>query len=425
LAVLAALLTGVAPALVAGRLAVADALKSGVREGTHHRSSLRTGLLILQITMSAVLLVGAGLFVRSFSHVKALRLGYDADPLVLVSRNLRGGSLPDSELVVLHRRILETAQGIPGVRAAAMASSIPFWSTSSTLLIVPGIDSTSRLGRFTYQTATADYFKTMDTRIVAGRPFTEADRAGTERVAVVSAAMAKVLWPGQNPIGKQMRIGGDTMPFTTVIGVAEDAAQNQLQGDDRFRYYLPAEQYVPARAGYLITQVSGDPAAMGETIRKTLQPLMPGQGYVTTRPMRDLIAGQQRAWRFGATMFVAFGGLALAVAAIGLYGVIGYGVAQRMHELGVRAALGAQTKDLVRLVLFQALRVAGLGLVVGAVIAWGMGGQIQPLLFQQSARDPLVFGVVGLVLLLAAVSAGFGPARRAARADPNTALRSE
>jgi predicted permease len=425
LAIIAALLTGVAPALIAGRFALAESLKSGVREGTHHRSPLRTGLLVFQITMSVVLLVGAGLFVRSFSHVRSLRLGYDADPVVLVSRNLRGASIPDSQLIALHERILETAKTIPGVKYAAMVSSIPFWSTSSTTLVVPGIDSTARLGRFTYQTATPDYFKAMGTRIVSGRPFTEQDREGTTRVAVVSQAMANVLWPRENPIGKLIRVGSDTAAYTTVIGVAEDAAQQQLQGDDRYRYYMPAAQFRIVRAAYLITQVSGDPSIVGETIRKTLQPLMPGQGYITTRPMRDLISAQQRAWRFGATMFVAFGGLALIVAAIGLYGVIGYGVAQRMHEMGVRVALGAQGRDLMRLVMLQAVRVVGAGVLVGGVIAWALGGRVQPLLFEQSARDPLVFAVVGLVLIVAAVSAGLAPARRAARVDPTMALRSE
>ncbi len=425
LAMVAAVLTGLAPALVAGRFGVAEALKSGTREGTHQRSTLRNGLLVLQITMSVVLLIGAGLFVRSFAHVRSLRLGYDVEPVVLVNRNLRGASVPDSQQVALAHRMLERAQALPGVHHAALVSSIPFWSTSSTNLNVPGIDSTQRLGRFSYQCASADYFNTIGTRIIAGRPFTEADRAGTPRVAVVSAAMAKVLWPGENPIGKQIQVGSDTAAYTTVIGVAEDAAQNELQGDDRFRYYLPSEQFRPERAVRVIAQVSGDPLLMGETIRKALQPLMPGEAYITTVPMRDIISGQQRAWRFGATMFVAFGGLALVVAAIGLYGVIGYGVAQRMHELGVRVALGAQGRDLMRLVLVQALRVAVLGLLLGAVIAWALGGQVQPLLFQESARDPVVFGLVALALLLAAVSAGLAPARRAARADPNTALRSD
>jgi predicted permease len=425
LAVVAAVLTGFAPMLVAGRDGIAADLKAGSREGTHHRSRLRTGLLVLQVTMSAVLLVGAGLFVRSFSHVRALRLGFDADPAVLISRNLRGSSLPDSQLIALNAELLRTAQALPGVEHAATASSIPFWSTSSTSLFVPGIDSTARLGRFSYQTATPDYFAAMGTRILRGRPFDERDRAGTERVAVISDAMAKVLWPGEDAIGKQMRVGSDTAAYTTVIGIAEDAAQQELQGSDRFRYYMPLDQYRPMRGSYLIIRTKGDAAAVGESVRKALQPLMPGQGYVTARPMRELVDGRQRAWRFGATMFVAFGVLALVVAAIGLYGVIGYNVAQRMHELGVRVALGAQTGDLVRLVMRQGLGVSVAGIGAGVVIALLLSDQIQPLLFQQQARDPLVFGVVAVTLVLVAVVASAAPARRASKADPNAALRSD
>jgi putative ABC transport system permease protein len=426
LAIVAAVVTGLAPALVAGRGGIAADLKAGTREGTHQRSRLRTGLLVLQMTMSVVLLIGAGLFVRSFDHVRSMRLGYDYDKALLVSRNMRGQAVADSDIIALQRRILEAAQAHPDVEYAALAGSVPFWSTSSTRLHVTGIDSVQRLGQFLYQTASPDYFKAMGTRILRGRPFDERDRAGTERVTVVSEAMAKALWPGQDPIGKQMRVGSDTAAWTTVIGVAEDAAQRYLSADDkRLAYYLPLEQYSPTRGAYLLTRVRGNPAASAESIRKAVQLVMPGQAYVTTRPISELISGQQRAWRFGATMFLAFGVLALVVAAIGLYGVIGYDVAQRMHELGVRIALGAQTGDLVKLVLRQAFTVAVVGVGAGALIALLVSEKIQPLLFQQSARDPVVFGAVAATLLVVALAAGFAPARRAAKADPNTALRSD
>jgi len=426
LAIVAAVVTGLAPALVAGRGGIASDLKAGTREGTHQRSRLRTGLLVLQMTMSVVLLIGAGLFVRSFDHVKTMRLGYDYDKTVLVSRNMRGQAVPDSELVALQRRILEAAQAHPDVEYAALASSVPFWSTSSTRLEVAGIDSVRKLGQFTYQTATPDYFKAMGTRILRGRPFDERDRAGTERVAVVSESMARVLWPGQDAIGQQMRVGLDSVNFTTVVGIAEDAAQNNLSADDkRFRYYMPLDQFSPARGMYLLTRVRGNPTVTAESIRKAVQLVMPGQAYVTTRPMNELISGQQRAWRFGATMFLAFGVLALVVAAIGLYGVIGYDVAQRMHELGVRVALGAQTRDLVTLVLRQAFTVAVVGVAAGAAISYAVSNQLQPLLFNQSARDPVVFGLVAVTLLAVALVAGLAPARRAANADPNSALRSD
>ena len=425
LAIVAAVLTGTAPALVVGRAGATDALKTGARGGTYHRSGLRTSLLVVQVTLSVVLLAGAGLFVRSFANVRALRLGYDVEPVVLVTRNLRGMQVSDSQLVSLGRRLLEAAQAIPNVEHASLVSSVPFQSTSSTSLYVTGIDSVSRLGSFTYQNATPDYFATMDTRIIRGRPFTEADRAGGERVVVVSAAMANVLWPGRDAIGQCFRVGSDTVPCATVIGIAEDAAQNQLAGNDRFRYYMPMAQFRPERNNYMVARVRGDPAVVGETIRKVLQPLMPGQAYLTTRPMHEIISGQQRAWQFGATMFVAFGVLALVVAGIGLYGVIAYDVAQRMHELGVRTALGAQTGDLMRLVLGRGVQVAVIGIAAGIMIVLAASSRIQPLLFQQQARDPAVMAVVAGVLLVAAIAACIAPARRAATADPNLALRSE
>lgn len=424
LAVLAAVLTGFAPILVAGRDVASD-LKAGAREGTHYRSKLRTGLLVLQVTMSAVLLVGAGLFLRSFEHVRSLRLGYDADPVVMASPNFRGQQLAESERSALAARILETARTLPDVEHAALVSSIPFRSTSSTGLFVAGIDSVRRLGRFTYQTASPDYFATMGTHILRGRAFDDRDREGTERVAVVSAAMANVLWPNADAIGKQLRVGSDTAGYTTVVGIAEDAAQSQLAGDDRFRYYLPMAQFRPASADELLARVRGNPAVAGEALREALQPLMPGDAYVTTRPMRQLISGQQRAWRFGATMFLAFGVLALVVAAVGLYGVIGYNVAQRMHELGVRVALGAQPGDLLRLVLRQGLLVSVAGIAGGIAIALVLSNRVQPLLFQQSARDPAVIVLVCATLMAVALIASAAPALRASKADPRTTLQSD
>lgn len=429
LAILAAVLTGIAPILVAGRGGVAGDLKARSSDGSPHRSRLRAGLLILQVTMSVVLLVGAGLFVKSFANVKALRMGYDFDKAVMISRNMRGATVPDSELVALQRRILEVAQAHPDVEYAAMVSSVPFWSTSSTNLQVAGIDSVRKLGSFTYQTATPDYFKAMGTRVLRGRAFDASDRAGTPRVAVVSEGMAKVLWPGQEAIGQCMKVGGarpDTMPCTTVIGIAEDATQQGIANTDkRYRYYMPIDQFSPTRGNYLITRVKGDPVVAGESIRKAVQQVMPGDSYVTTRPLGELISGQQRSWRFGATMFLAFGILALVVAAIGLYGVIGYDVAQRMHELGVRVALGAQTGDLIRIVMRQAATVAVIGIGAGLLIALGLSAKIQPLLFKQPARDPAVMSAVAAVLFISAIAACLAPAMRAAKADPNSALRSD
>ena len=215
------------------------------------------------------------------------------------------------------------------------------------------------------------------------------------------------------------------MPCTTVVGIAEDMVQRDLAGDQRFHYYMPLEQRSAASGFAVLLKMRGDAASQQETVRRALQKIMPGQSYITVKPLGELVDQQRRSWRLGATMFVAFGGLALLVAGVGLYGVIGYNVTQRMHELGVRVALGAQAGDILRLVVGQGVRFAFAGVALGALLAYAASGWIEPLLFKQPARDPVVYSLVGVVLLLVALAASALPAMRAAKADPNTALRSE
>jgi predicted lysophospholipase L1 biosynthesis ABC-type transport system permease subunit len=291
-------------------------------------------------------------------------------------------------------------------------------------LFVPGIDSVARLGRFTYQTASADYFETIGTRIVRGRSFTAADAEGTPTVAVVSEAMARVLWPKADALGQCLRVGADSMPCTTVVGVAEDAVHDPVK-DQPLRFYLPLDQFPTEGGSLLVLRMGGEPAARAEGVRRALQAMMPGQQYITVQPLDDLLDQQRRSWRLGATMFVAFGVLALVVAAVGLYGVIAYNVGQRMHELGVRRALGAQAGDVVRLVMGQGVRLAIVGVGVGGVVALASAPFVEPLLFRQSATDPVVFMGVSVVLIVVALIACAVPATKAMRADPNTVLRAD
>jgi len=423
-ALVAGMLTGFSPLLLARDADIAKALKTGVREGTNQRPAVRSTLLVVQVVLSVVLLVGAGLFVRSLDRLRDVRLGYDVDPVLLVQWHRRGESMTMEQRVPLRQRVLEAATAIPGVTHAAWASNMPLQGTSTASLYVPGVDSVGRLGRFTYQTAGADYFAAVGTRILRGRAFTAADRLGAPTIAVVSASMAQVLWPGQDALGRCIRFNADTVPCTTVVGVAEDAVHDPL-ADQPLRYYLPMDQFPTEGGSYLLLRVRGNPAEMAEDVRRALQTAMPGQQYVTTQPLSDLLDAQRHSWRAGAAMFVAFGCLALIVAAVGLYGVIAYDVGQRMHELGVRIALGAQGSDVVRLVVARGVRLAVGGIAVGTAVAIGTGRWIEPLLFNQSATDPTVFGLVALVLVAVAVAACSAPAARAVRADPNTVLRSD
>ncbi len=424
-AVLASLFTGVMPALLSTRDDLASALRSGGRGSTQAGSAARTALLVTQGALSVVLLVGAGLFVRSLGNVRSMRMGYDAEPVLQISRNHRGLQLDDSALVALRRQLLVRAQSIPSVEYAASAATVPFWSTSSTNLFVQGIDSVRRLGNFTYQTATADYFKVMGTRILRGRAFTAEDRGTAPRVVVVSEGMAKVLWPGREALGQCIRVSADTAPCATVIGIAEDIVQRDVLNDQRYQYYMPIEQYRPENGTYMLLKMRGDPKLQAEEVRKALQSIMPGPAYVTTRPLFESVDQAQRSWKLGATMFVAFGVLALLVAAMGLYAVIAYNVTQRMHELGVRIALGAQGRDIVRLVMGQGAAFAAAGILVGCTLSLAAARWVEPLLFKQSAKDPVVYGFVAAVLLLVAIGATLSPAARAAKADPNSALRAD
>jgi putative ABC transport system permease protein len=423
-ALLAALVTGIAPSLVSVRSDLALTLKTGARGGSQPSSRGRTALLVLQGALSVALLIGAGLFVRSLDNVKTMRIGYDAEPVLLAKSVMRGMRLDSAASVALRHALVEKARAIPGVEAAAWVYSVPFRSTSATRLFVEGIDTVARLGRFTYQASSPGYFETMGTRILRGRAYTDADRAGAPRVMVVSESMGRVLWPGADPLGQCVKVHADTMPCTTVIGIAEDMVQNDLQASARFHYYMPIDQFDPQGGNGLFLKVRGA-RRQQETVRKALQTVMPGQTFVTITPLSDVVDAARRSWRLGATMFGAFGVLALGVAAIGLYGVIGYNVTQRMHELGVRVALGAQPGDILRLIVGQGVAFALAGVGLGGALALAASRWMQPLLFRQSAKDPVVYLFVGVIMLVVALLASASPAARAAKADPNAALRAE
>jgi hypothetical protein len=269
-----------------------------------------------------------------------------------------------------------------------------------------------------------DYFATMGTRLLRGRSVSSSDREAGPLVAVVSESMAKALWKGSDAIGHCLRMDADTAPCREVVGVAQDILfSNFAGGGGDLQLYIPASQSkVPGR---IVIRTTGDPRTLQEPVRRALQPMLPGLSYVYVRPMSSIIDGVTRQWRLGATMFTIFGALALVLAAVGLYGVIAYDVAQRLREMGVRIALGAQAADIRRLVLWEGLRVSAAGAALGAIAAFGAARYVEKLLFNTSARDPLAFGGAVAVILAVAVVASLVPARRATRVDPVVALKAE
>jgi ABC-type antimicrobial peptide transport system permease subunit len=311
------------------------------------------------------------------------------------------------------------------VKNASLQTGIPFWSSWSNNLFVEGIDTVFRYGNFMINAVSPSFFETFGTRLLRGRGIEASDLDGGPKVAVVSQKMGQVLWPGRDPIGQCMRMGSDTTPCITVVGIAEDIKAGSLKPDSNFYYYLPATQFNPQSGGLFIRVRSGTAKQHLETVRKRLQQEMPGASYVKLTPFGEVMGQQTQSWKLGATMFVAFGALALVLAAVGLYSVIAYNVTQRQHELGVRVALGASGPDVVRLVVTDGLKVVGAGVAGGLVIAYWASRFVEPLLFRVSPKDPSVFILVATTLIGVAIAASWMPARRASRVDPNVVLRSD
>ena len=416
------LLTGLAPAVQVRRRDIAGALKAGAREGTYHRSRLRTVLLVTQGSLSVVLLVGAGLFVRSLRNVRALDLGFDADRLLHVEIEMRGVEIDSVRGIALRDELMARARAIPGVANAALTVTVPFYMSWNTDLFDQARDSIR--GTNYFNTASPRYFETMGTRILRGRGFEAGDRAGAPKVLVVSQSVSRRVWPGQDALGRCIRVGADTAPCSTVVGVVEDIVQGNLIEQQPLEVYGPNAQLSPGGGG-LFVRTQGDAGHLAETVRRELQRAMPGISYVTVKPMQYYLDPSVRSWQLGATMFALFGGLALLLAAVGLYSVIAYNVTQRSHELGVRIALGAQAHDVLGLVLGSGVRVTFAGILIGGAIAFAAGRFVAPLLYRVSPRDPLVFAIVVCTLLAVAIAASLLPARRASKVDPNVVLRAD
>jgi putative ABC transport system permease protein len=422
IALVAGLITGLAPMRQLARADVVSDLRTGGRGVSLRGSPMRRGLLVLQAAISVVLLVGAGLFVRSFHNVRSLDLGFQPEHVIVAELSARGTPIDSARRIEIMERLRERALTVPGVQHAAHTLTIPFSSEWNQYLVVPGIDTASLRDLFYINPVGPGYFETMGTPLVRGRQITDADRAGGQPVAVLSQAAARRIWPSQDPLGKCVKLEADG-PCYVVVGISGDIRADFSEGPGRHVYV--AATYVPTPDSRLFIRTRGDAATRTEAVRRALQEVVPGFAYVRTRTLDGIVAPQMRSWQLGATMFTIFGLLALVVAAIGLYSVVAYDVSQRTRELGVRVALGASAAAVLRLVVGEGVRVVIIGLGLGAAAALSLAGKVSPLLYEVSAKDPVTYaGVVG-VLLVVAVVASLAPALRAARVDPNVALRAD
>ena len=441
--------TGVLPALQ-GSIRGSDlssTLRAGARALGGGGVRARNALTIAQAALSVLLLIGAGLFVRSLFNVRSMDLGFDAQEVLAIAipwPDFEHLSENESNAEEQRRRVAVTeieraVRALPGVERASLAQYSPLYSTMRAEIRATGWDSIPDLaGGGPYLSAvTPEYFETVDTELIRGRAFTEADLASSDRVAVINQTMAATLWPNQNPLEKCLYIGRGNVPCHRVVGVAEDTHRFELREQPAMQYYIPHGQERAIDGSWRLMKDRGSdgPTLMVRTreatqalraqLRAEVQRALPGDGYIDISRLEDVLAPQVQPWRMGAALFGLFGVLALTIAAVGLYSVMAYLVISRRTELGMRRALGALTVDLLKLIVLRGLALASTGIAIGVTVAWFGAERLQPLLFDSSPRDPVVFGGAVAILLLCAVSACLLPAWRASRVDPALVLRAD
>jgi len=425
---LCGILTGLVPALQARRAQLTAALKEGAREGRIHESRARLALLVVQAALSIVMIIGAGLFVRSLRHVEALPIGMEPERVLTGHLNLNGIDYTRAETDEVYQSLERAAAAYPGVESAAIAMSLPFYTSWGTRVIIPGRDSLPRVrdGGPYFNGVTSGYLRTMGMRLLRGRDFTTADQSASRRVAIVNESFARLAWPNEDAIGHCVKLGADSVPCAEVIGVVANARRQEIIEDVSLQLFIPLSQAPPwVDSRTLLIRTRGDAKQMIERLRRYLQSSIPNMPYVDVGWMQDLVSPQTRSWRTGAISFGVFGALAVLLATIGLYSVLSYDVAQRTHELGVRVALGARRADLARLVTGAGIRIVALGAAVGLGISVLAGRFVAPLLFETSPYQPTILVAAVLSMLLVTIVATLLPTWRALRVDPLVALRSD
>jgi predicted permease len=441
LALLAGIIAAVVPASQLIRRDISDTIRQAGSGGiTRTSSGLRTSLALAQTALSVILLVGAGLFVRSLRTVRGLDLGMDVQNVSFAVPRATRDAIGNAERDAMFEAGAERISRIPGVRAVATASTFPFLSRRQLQLRAEGVDSIPRprTGGLAVHGVSPSYFEAMGLSILRGRGLRATDGDGGQRVAVMNEDMAAYIWPNEDAIGKCLYIGDKTkpQPCTRVVGIVENAVNAQIGDSLAVQYYVPLRQTdmdpdtkqaepIAGHADFWIIRTAPGIAVPIDAVRKTILALNPGVRFADVTPMKDRIRDETRAWTLGATMFGIFGALALVVAAIGLYSVLAFDIAQRTRELGLRTALGASATQLVRMVVSRAVFITAAGMAIGGTIAVALAPRVKDLLFQVSPHDPLTYVGVTVTLGAVAIAAAAIPGLRATRVDPNIALRAD
>lgn len=425
---LAAVLSSLLPALRVTRSDLTPVLKEGSRRSGFRRSRLRAGLVVAQVALSLLLVIGAGLFQRSLRNILGVDIGYDREHLLLVDADPVAAGFSGQRTGEAFDAMMAAALAHPGIESAAINNGEPFGWSMAERLRVAGRDSLPRFssGGPYIQRTTADYFRTMGLTLQRGQGFTALDRRAHPLVAVMGATMATRYFPDQDPIGQCLLLGRDQTSCTEIIGVAEDGVRYSPQEEPQAIYYVPLPPTSSeTRHLTLFLRTRGPASAIAEEVRIRLQTAVADLPYVRVRPLNVVLEPRYQSYRLGATLFGTYALVALFLAALGLYSVLAYAVRGRTHELGIRLALGAAPAGLVRLVVRDGLRLTLIGALLGIAGGLAAGRAMASQLYQVPAWDPVTLTVAAATVVVAALAASVLPARRAARVDPLTALRSD
>jgi putative ABC transport system permease protein len=422
---LTALLSGILPALRASAASPNSVLKdeAGAVSGGLRKSRLSTGLAVAQIALSLVLLVSAGLFVRSFRATQQFNPGFSPQGVLVASYDLGLNGYKEAAGVAFHRQVLEKTQALPGIQTASLADWVPLGYSSNSDEFVPSGYVSGPQEEISAGVAhvSPGYFATMQIPLLQGRDFSPQDSEGAQPVVIVNQTLAERYWPHQDPTGKQMKIEKKT---AVVVGVVRTSHYYQLNEKPEPFIYLPLYQFYSGRA-VLHVRNQGDSLAAAGAVEQVIHQFNPDLPVFDVTTLNARIGVASFVQKMAGTFVGGFGVLALLLAAVGIYGVIAYGTKQRTHEIGIRMALGAEPRDVLRLVLGKGLKMTFIGIALGAIAALAVTRLMHSLLFSVSATDPLTFLGVTVLLALVALLACYVPARSAMRVDPMVALRDQ
>lgn len=429
LALLVSLLFGLVPALAASKPDVVRALKdetgAATQRGQRRRFNLRNALVVAQLAVSLVLLIAAGLFIRSLQQMQKVDPGFRTEKRLALSFNLEPEGYNETKGREFARQLVERVRALPGVQAATMANFLPlgFMKLTESAVIDGRVSPTVNA---VAQRVGLDYFRTLGTPLVRGRDFTPQDAANAPAVAIINETLARRFFPNEDPIGKRVRIGdpvSNAQPYE-IVGIAKDTLITSIAEAPWAATYRPLAQQHSSRIT-LVVHTTGNPQALLAAVRHEVQALDENLPAQEIKTLDEFIAFSFWPMQMGARLVGTFGLLGLLLASVGLYGVMSYAVAARTREIGVRMALGAERRDVLRLIAGQAMRLTLFGLGAGLALAFAATRVLQRFLFGIGASDPLTFFSVALLLTLVALLACFLPARRATKVDPMVALRQD